>query len=71
MFIWKFIHRAIAAKSELKRRKMQIDSICQQCGEHEETVEHIFFHCEKVQRIWAIPLGKWDELYSQSHNFTD
>lgn len=68
-FLWRCNHNAIPVKAELKRRKLQVDPTCQLCGEQEETIEHLFFHCERAQRIWAIAPIRWDGLHILTTNF--
>lgn len=71
MFLWKCNHGALSVKAELKRRKMPVDPICLFCGEQDETLEHLFFHCSRAQRIWAIAPVTWDGIQGQSRNFKD
>lgn len=51
LFLWKCNHRALPVKVELKHRKMPIDPICLFCGEHEETLENIFFNAEGLREF--------------------
>lgn len=46
MFIWKVLHRIIAAKDGLRRRRIIEESSCVFCGSAEETVDHLFLQCE-------------------------
>lgn len=41
---------------------MIVEDVCEHCGESQETVEHIFFHCPKAHLIWKLALVRWDGL---------
>lgn len=44
-FLWKCLHNWIATGCALQKRGMEIDKICRRCGAHQQTREHLFFHC--------------------------
>lgn len=39
-FLWRAVHNQIPVESNLKKRGIQVEGICKQCGEGMETVEH-------------------------------
>lgn len=47
--IWKVIHRILAVKDALLRRKVSIDPGCPFC--ELETIEHLFLNCDFARRI--------------------
>lgn len=51
-FQYKFIHRIIATNSFLYRINVVDSSSCTFCGESDETLDHLFWHCNKVGDIW-------------------
>lgn len=50
-FIWRACHNKIPVGVNLKKRSLQVDERCKQCGEGMGIVEHMFFHCPKAQVI--------------------
>ena len=49
---FKLIHRCYPVKSFLVRYKKDIDTMCTFCNVHPETVYHLFWTCERTQRLW-------------------
>lgn len=39
--------------------------ICKGCGDHEETVEHLLFHCPRAQQVWKCAPIQWDGVADQ------
>lgn len=48
-FIWRACHNKIPVGVNLRKKGMEIDEVCKQCGKELETVEHLFFHCPKAR----------------------
>ncbi|CAA0833761.1 Ribonuclease H-like superfamily protein, partial [Striga hermonthica] len=61
-FLWKCISDSLPVSCNLALRKMDVDVICQPCGEAPETIEHIFFHCPRAQMLWNISPVSWDGI---------
>lgn len=57
-FIWRACHNKISVGDNLRKRGLKVDGMCKQCGEELETVEHLFFHCQKAQNIWKLAPGQ-------------
>lgn len=56
---WKVLLNRIPTRDNLIRRQIQLaDSCCPLCGDHDETVAHLFFFCNIVGQIWFQVL-KW------------
>lgn len=53
-FIWKACHDRIPIGVKLKERRIITDNRCRYCGEEAETLEHLFFHCNKVKLFWKL-----------------
>lgn len=50
---WKIIHLAIPTAVALQGKKPEFPTdLCQICKQHKETIPHLFFYCDKAQRIW-------------------
>lgn len=68
-FIWRGSHNKIPIGANLKKRGLQVDEWCKQCGEGMERVEHLFFHCPIAQVIWKLSPVQWDGgKYRQCHS---
>ncbi|OVA20918.1 Endonuclease/exonuclease/phosphatase [Macleaya cordata] len=58
LFLWRLLHNAIALKTNIAKRIPTTDTICQFCFSKEETVEHLFLHCDVTKQIWFLsPIG--------------
>lgn len=53
-FRWRLIQNKLPVEINLKKRGVQIEGPCKQCGEGLETVEHLLFHCAKAKLVWRI-----------------
>lgn len=51
-FAWRVLHNSLAVGSNLKRRGINHDPMCSQCGENEEDVDHTLRKCSLAQTIW-------------------
>ena len=49
----KLLHRLIPTNKCLCTCKIIDDSSCTFCNEDEETISHLFWNCDKVQRFWS------------------
>lgn len=45
-FMWKCLHGWLATNVAVQKRGAVIDTICRRCGVAEESLEHLFFHCD-------------------------
>ena len=55
----KLLHVAINKRSSfdssnLKKRGSQLASRCTLCGEHAETINHLFLHCTWTEQLWRM-----------------
>ena len=48
---YKVMHRSINVKAKLKRLKIVTDDTCPLCYNASETIEHLFVHCQIVQKV--------------------
>ena len=56
-FLWRVCHDAIPIKSNLKRRHILIDSLCERCWKEDETALHALWSCSELSSIWS--LSQW------------
>lgn len=55
----------------MRKRGIQGDGICKVCGEEEESVAHMIFHCSEAERIWKLSPVNWVGLQHCSANLRD
>ena len=65
VFIWKGLNNALPVNELIFARTKMGDPRCTGCGEEEETVEHLFFHCKKAEHAWRIAPVQWDGIEDQ------
>ena len=51
-FQYRFMHRAMVLNTHLHKWKITSSDQCTFCGKYQETILHLFFHCEETIRIW-------------------
>lgn len=52
-FMWLLCHNRIQCRTNLLKKRIVSDAICEICSEAEETAEHIIFHCNIARNFWA------------------
>jgi hypothetical protein len=52
MLLWRIIQRAIPVRSNLNKRGVPCNTLCPRCLLKEETIEHVFMHCQHASKIW-------------------
>ncbi|MFS7898995.1 putative reverse transcriptase zinc-binding domain-containing protein [Helianthus anomalus] len=63
VFIWRLGMNKLATMDALKKRNMDNgDGACVLCGDHEETVEHLFTACGVASTIWSVVSRKKDVI---------
>ena len=80
-FAWKACRNILATKENLCKRNITKDGLCDYCGAHAKTINHLFWHCEHAKDIWSscklsLPfevLPSWDfmELMCQAQKWSD
>lgn len=68
-FLQRACHKVLPTGSQLKLRGLDVDGLCQGCGEKPETLEHLFFHCPKVQTIWHLSPVNWEGIRDLYQDF--
>lgn len=51
-FQYRVLHRILGVREFLFRIKISDTDICRLCGEHSETIVHLFSECTKSQVLW-------------------
>lgn len=66
---WLLFHERLATCGYLLRIGIHVDQICCLCGMEEEKIDHLFFDCEMVRKVWKgvtewcrvnMPAVKWE-----------
>lgn len=70
-FIWRSCHNKLPVSVNLRKRGIEVEEICKQCGEGIETMKHVFFHCAKEKLIWKIALISWEGLDNYTYSFKE
>ena len=53
VFAWRLLRDRLPTKVNLHRRQIEVaNRSCPFCGNMEEEVGHLFFHCSKILPIW-------------------
>jgi hypothetical protein len=52
MLLWRIIQQAIPVRSNLNKRGVPCNILCPRCLLKEETIEHVFMHCQHASKIW-------------------
>ena len=50
---YRIIYRIIGTKNYLYKLKLSNDCVCSLCSDCNETIIHLFVHCEKAKTFWA------------------
>ncbi|KAG5399911.1 hypothetical protein IGI04_014518 [Brassica rapa subsp. trilocularis] len=51
-FLWRVLSGALAVKSQLQSRGIQLDPICPVCHQEPETICHMLFQCPSSREVW-------------------
>ena len=46
-------HRILATNELLYKYRIKSDPFCEYCKHETETLEHLFFYCEQVHKLWT------------------
>ena len=65
---FRVLHRYIPTRKFLYNKNVIGSSLCRRCFQP-DTLQHFFFGCEDVRRLWDEILHKLKEIYSLPHDF--
>jgi hypothetical protein len=51
-FLWRASRDALPTKSNLRRRKVLVDPICDECHSSEEDIFHVIWNCPVAHQLW-------------------
>ncbi|GER44510.1 RNA-directed DNA polymerase (reversetranscriptase)-related family protein [Striga asiatica] len=68
-FLWSCWFKFISTQDQLKKKCIQVDPICCICGKFEESLEHIFFHCDRASKVWKLSGLDWSGLQQHTDSF--
>ena len=51
-FLWLLCHKKILTWDNLRKRNFYGPSICPNCKNEEETIEHLMYHCLLAHKLW-------------------
>ena len=49
---YKIIHRILGVKYLLAKMKITNTSLCSFCGNQNETIQHLFYDCDRISELW-------------------
>ena len=52
LFLWLLCHQSILTWDNLRKRHFHCPSICPNCGENEETQQHLLYACPLASLLW-------------------
>ncbi|WMV20495.1 hypothetical protein MTR67_013880 [Solanum verrucosum] len=62
------VKEAVLTHENLKKRGYKLASRCALCGEHVETINHLFLHCTWTKQLWRMFISlkgiRWVKLWS-------
>ncbi|XP_039050911.1 uncharacterized protein LOC120192145 [Hibiscus syriacus] len=64
-FVWQLAHHRVAVKEELLKRGVTgvEDNVCPLCKKCNESISHLFLHCDVVWDLWAKFLKLWNVFF--------
>ncbi|KAL9299272.1 putative reverse transcriptase zinc-binding domain-containing protein [Arabidopsis thaliana] len=69
-FAWQCISRCLATCQMLAYRHMGTYMSCPRCGEMEESINHLLFHCPPSRQIWALsPIPSSGNIFPRNSLF--
>ncbi|KAL9282336.1 putative transcription factor and/or regulators TAZ family [Arabidopsis thaliana] len=69
-FAWQCISGCLATCQRLTYRHIGTDKGCPRCGEAEETINHLLFHCPPSRQIWALsPIPSSGNIFPRNSLF--
>lgn len=52
IFLWKAYNNALPTRTNLKKRRSDVDPTCMLCGADNETTKHLLLHCLTIFPLW-------------------
>jgi hypothetical protein len=75
-FSWRILHEKLPVKNDLFKRGISSDPLCVLCGEHNETISHLFMECHWSKQIWfasslGVVFNSHDSMYVPFHKWLE
>lgn len=61
-FLWRCINNSLPVLQNINTRGVHCSTICHNCGEAVETVEHVMLECPFARTVWRISPVRWDGI---------
>lgn len=53
MFLWRLAHNSLPTRMNIKRKQIELDTLCPMCSRHlHEGGGHIFLKCKAAKAVW-------------------
>lgn len=52
MFLWRLAHNSLPTRMNIKRKHIELDTLCPMCSRLDEDGSHLFLKCKKVKAVW-------------------
>lgn len=52
MFLWRLAHNSLPTRMNIKRKHIQLDTLCPMCSRLDEDGRHLFLKCKLVKVVW-------------------
>jgi hypothetical protein len=52
IFLWRLCHNSLPTRMNIKRKRVELDTICPMCYRADEDGGHLFLKCKKVRQVW-------------------
>lgn len=70
-FLWKACSNALPVKTNLVKRKVLVEDVCQICTKEAETTSHALWECKVLQEVWSSKFGWVDRNQAGHGSFCD
>ena len=52
VFLWRLAHNSLPLRLNVKRKKVELDTLCPMCNRLDEDGGHLFFRCKGLKKLW-------------------
>ena len=70
-FLWRACREALPTKSNLRRRKILVDPVCDECQSSEEDILQVVWNCPVIQQVWHNSFVSNRDHIVRPSSFTD
>ena len=69
-FQFRILHNILTTNRSVSKYMVNQNQLCTFCNNHSETIQHLFWHCEKVKTFWNELSTLIKQRCRNSHNFS-